>query len=63
MSDIVERLREESATWDDPLLADAVDEIERLRASNKDLLHENESHCEKLKRLQAMGWMFSGFCE
>ena len=30
-TDIVERLREEASTWDDPLLKDAADEIERLR--------------------------------
>ena len=31
-TDIVKRLREESARWDDPLLTDAADEIERLRS-------------------------------
>jgi len=28
-TDIVERLREEASTWDDPLLKDAADEIEK----------------------------------
>jgi hypothetical protein len=43
MSDIVERLREESATRDDPLLTDAAGEIEKLRkalAAQRDAILE-----------------------
>jgi polyhydroxyalkanoate synthesis regulator phasin len=49
MSDIVERLREESATWDDPLLIDAADEIERLRAARLKI----EQQANRIDELEA----------